>query len=40
MILPLWVEAQLFALTGFSLGLLLTYLIALRRHARRFDTEI
>ena len=36
MTLPLWVEAELLALLGFGLGLLLTYLLALRRGARRF----
>ena len=36
MIMPLFVEAELMALLGFGLGLLLTYLLALRRRARRF----
>lgn len=37
MTLPLFVEAELMGLFGFGLGLLLTYLLALRRRARRFD---
>ncbi len=37
MILPLFVEASLLGLAGFGLGLLLTYLLELRRRARRFD---
>lgn len=37
MTLPLIVEAALLGLLGFSLGLLLTYLLELRRRARRFD---
>jgi len=36
MTLPLFVEAALLGLFGFSLGLLLTYLLELRRRARRF----
>ncbi len=36
MTLPLIAEAELMALTGFGLGLLLTYLLELRRRARRF----
>jgi hypothetical protein len=39
MTLPLIVEAELMALTGFGLGLLLTYLLELRRRARRFDRK-
>lgn len=39
MTLPLMVEAELMALTGFGLGLLLTYLLELRRRARRFDRK-
>ena len=35
--IPLLVEAELMALTGFCAGLLLTYLLELRRRARRFD---
>ena len=30
--MPLFVEAALMALAGFSVGLLIAYLIALRRH--------
>ncbi len=37
MTLPLFVEAALLGLFGFGLGLLLTYLLELRRRARRFD---
>ncbi len=37
MTLPLLVEAELMGLFGFGLGLLLTYLLELRRRARRFD---
>ncbi len=36
MTLPLFIEAALLGLFGFSLGLLLTYLVELRRRARRF----
>jgi hypothetical protein len=36
MTLPLIVEAELLGLLGFGLGLLLTYLLELRRRARRF----
>jgi hypothetical protein len=39
MTLPLIAEAELMALTGFGLGLLLTYLLELRRRARRFDRK-
>jgi len=37
MTLPLFVEAALLGLAGFALGLLLTYLLELRRRARRLD---
>jgi hypothetical protein len=37
MTLPLWIEAELLGLFGFGLGLLLTYLLELRRRAHRFD---
>ena len=37
MTLPLFVEAGLMGLFGFALGLLLTYLLELRRRARRLD---
>lgn len=39
MTLPLFVEAELLALFGFGIGLLLAYLLALRRRARRFDRK-
>ena len=39
MTLPLLIEAQLMALAGFGLGLLLTYLLELRRRARRFKRQ-
>ena len=35
--MPLLVEAELMALAGFFVGLLLAYLVELRRRARRFD---
>lgn len=34
---PLLVEAMLLALVGFAAGLLIAFLVRLRRHARRFD---
>lgn len=37
MTLPLILEAGLLGLFGFALGLLLTYLLELRRRARRLD---
>ena len=37
MTLPLFVEAALLGLFGFALGLLLTYLLELRRRAHRLD---
>lgn len=37
MLLPLLAEVELMGLTGFGLGLLLTYLLELRRRAHRFD---
>jgi hypothetical protein len=39
MTLPLFAEAALLGLVGFGLGLLLTYLLELRRRARRFDRK-
>ena len=33
--MPLFVEAALMALVGFSAGLLIAYLVALRRRARQ-----
>ena len=35
--MPLLVEAELLGLVGFSTGLLLTYLLELRRRSRRYD---
>jgi len=35
--IPLIVEAELMALAGFAGGLLLTYLLELRRRSRRYD---
>ena len=35
--MPLLLEVELLGLAGFSAGLLLAYLIELRRRARRFD---
>ncbi len=35
--IPLWLETELMALGGFSIGLLLAYLVELRRRARRWD---
>ena len=35
--MPLLVEAELLALGGFSVGLLLAYLVELRRRAHRWD---
>ena len=39
MTLPLLLEAEIMALTGFGIGLLLAYLIDLRRRARRFKRQ-
>ena len=39
MTLPLLLEAELLALSGFGVGLLLTYLLELRRRGRRFDRK-
>jgi membrane associated rhomboid family serine protease len=39
MTLPLLVEAELLALSGFGMGLLLAYLFELRRRARRFKPK-
>lgn len=39
MTLPLLAEAELLALFGFGLGLLLTYLLELRRRARRLHRK-
>ena len=35
--MPLLIEAELLALGGFSVGLLLPYLAELRRRSRRYD---
>ena len=35
--MPLLLEAELLGLVGFSAGLLLTYLLELRRRSRRWD---
>ena len=35
--MPLLIQAELLALGGFSVGLLLAYLAELRRRSRRFD---
>lgn len=35
--MPLLLEVELLGLGGFSAGLLLAYLVELRRRARRFD---
>jgi len=37
MTLPLLAEAELLGLCGFGLGILLTYLLELRRRAHRYD---
>ena len=37
MTLPLLAEVELLGLFGFGLGLLLTYLVELRRRAHRYD---
>lgn len=39
MTLPLLAEAELLGLFGFGIGLLLAYLLELRRRARRFDRK-
>lgn len=35
--IPLWIEAELIALAGFGIGLLIAYLVELRRRAHRWD---
>lgn len=35
--MPLLIEAELMALGGFSVGVLLAYLVELRRRAHRYD---
>ena len=35
--IPLWIEAEFMGLIGFSIGLMLAYLLELRRRARRYD---
>jgi hypothetical protein len=39
MSLPLLAEVELMGLFGFALGLLLTYLLEVRRRARRYDRK-
>jgi len=36
-VIPLLLEAELLGLLGFSLGLLIAYVLELRRRARRWD---
>jgi hypothetical protein len=38
--IPLFVEAQLFALTGFALGMVGAYVVELRRRANRWKRRI
>jgi len=38
--IPLAVEAQLLGMTGFAVGLLIGYIIELRRRANRWKKEI
>jgi hypothetical protein len=38
--IPLAIEAQLLALTGFALGMVLAYIAELRRRANRWKKEI
>jgi len=38
--MPLLIEVEMLGLAGFSLGLLLAYLIELRRRARRWNRFI
>jgi hypothetical protein len=38
--IPLAIEAQLFGLTGFALGLLMAYVAELRRRANRWKKRI
>lgn len=40
MMIPLAIEAVLFALAGFGVGLLIGYLIELRRRANRWKKRI
>jgi hypothetical protein len=40
MMIPLLVEAELFALTGFAIGMLLAYIGELRRRANRWKKRI
>ena len=35
--IPLLAEAELLGLAGFSIGMMLAYLLELRRRARRYD---
>ena len=38
--IPLAIEAELFALAGFALGMLMGYIVELRRRANRWKKEI
>lgn len=38
--IPLGIEAQMFALTGFAVGLVLSYIVELRRRANRWKRRI
>ena len=38
--IPLAIEAQLLGLTGFATGMLLTYMVELRRRANRWKKRI
>lgn len=38
--IPLGIEAQMFALTGFAVGMVLAYLVELRRRANRWKRRI
>jgi hypothetical protein len=40
MMIPLAIEAQMFGLTGFALGLLLAYIAELRRRANQWKKRI
>lgn len=38
--IPLGIEAQMFALAGFAVGLVLSYIVELRRRANRWKRRI
>lgn len=38
--IPLAIEAELFALAGFAVGMLIGYIVELRRRANRWKKEI